>query len=47
MNNICNICEWEYNSEYQCKESVVKQDHNWEEIPKDFQELLPGAGKES
>ena len=44
-NNICNICEWEYNSEYKCKESVVKHDHNWEEVPKDFRELIPGNGE--
>ena len=45
-NNICNICEWEYNSEYQCKERVVKHDHNWEEVPKDFRELIPGNAEE-
>ena len=45
MKNICHICEWEYNSEYQQKEEVVKIDHQWEEIPKDFRELLPEAVK--
>ena len=47
MKNICNICEWEYNSEYQQNEEVVKIDHQWEEIPEDFRELLPVSAKKA
>ena len=47
MKDICNICSWEYDGEHGYGDSVVAHDNQWDEIPKDYKELLPSSSKEN
>ena len=46
MKDICNICSWEYDEECGHEVCALSQDNKWEDIPKEFKELLPSSSRE-
>ena len=46
MKDICNICSWEYDEECGHEVCAISHDNKWEEIPKEFKELLPSGSRE-
>ena len=46
MKDICNICSWEYDEECGHEVCAIFHDYKWEEIPKEFKELLPSGSRE-